>query len=124
MAIASYYSHPGRFEKLLRIYPETPFIFAHMGGIAGVLESVMLTTRTPNAYVDGSPGQGLWALETLGPIAASIPPEKLLYGADSSYNQKDLARYHAAFVNLGYGPHLDKIFRDNACGIFEKLGVA
>ena len=123
LPIAAYYSHPGRFEKLLRIYPETPFIFAHMGGIAGFLEAIMLTTRTPNAYVDGSPGQGLWVLETTGPIGGSVPPAKLLYGADSSYDQKQLLRYRDVYVKLGYGPHLKDIFRNNARGIFEKLGV-
>ena len=123
LPIAAYYSHPGRFEKLLRIYPDTPFIFAHMGGIAGVLEAVMLTTRTPNAYVDGSPGQGLWALETLGAIAASVPPEKLLYGADGEATPEFMERYRKALVKIGYGPHLDKVFYSNARGIFEKLGV-
>ena len=47
-AWASYYALPGRFEKIIRTHPETVFIMAHFGGIPGVLESVMLATRTPD----------------------------------------------------------------------------
>ena len=96
---------------------------AHMGGIAGFLETVMLTTRTPNTYTDCSPGQGRWVLETTGAIAASIPPEKLLWGSDTHEPGEGVERYRQSMVALGFGEHLDKIFRDNALGIFEKLGV-
>lgn len=120
---AAYYSHPGRFEKIVRLYPDTIFILAHMGGIAGVLESVMLATRTPNVYIDCSPGQGLWAVETCGAIAGSIPPTKLMWGADSQSQAYLIKRYRKALVKLGYGPHLGKLYYDNARGILEKLGV-
>ncbi len=119
---AAYYSHPGRFEKVVRLYPDTIFIMAHMGGIAGLLESVMLTTRTANTYVDCSPGQGLWALEAGGSITGSIPPEKLMWGADG-YGQAELIpRYKAALEGLGYGPHLEKVFYANARGVLQRLG--
>jgi len=120
---AAYYSHPGRFEKIIRLYPDTVFILAHFGGIAGVLEAVMLTTRTPNCYVDCSPGQGLWAVETCGAIAASVPPDKLMWGADSLSQAVLIKRYRKALVELGYGPHLSKVFHDNAKGILERLNV-
>ena len=121
---AAYYSHPGRFEKVVRLCPDTIFIMAHMGGIAGLLESVMLTTRTANTYVDCSPGQGLWALEAGGSITGSIPPEKLMWGADG-YGQAELIpRYKRALEGLGYGPHLEKVFYANARGIVAKLGLA
>jgi predicted TIM-barrel fold metal-dependent hydrolase len=122
-AYASYYATPGRFEKMARIFTDTPFIMAHMGGINGVLETVMLTTRTPNVYVDGSPGQGLWALECCGQIAGSVPPDKLLFGADLWDYPSIMDRYHRAFCARGYGEHLEKIYRTNAEGIFQKLGV-
>jgi len=120
---ATYYALPGRFEKVIRLYPDTVFILAHFGGIPGVLESVMLATRTPNTYIDCSPGQGLWAVEKCGAIAGSIPPEKLMWGADCQPTKEFLERYRKALVRLGYGEHLGKIFRTNARGIFEKLGV-
>jgi predicted TIM-barrel fold metal-dependent hydrolase len=121
--VASYYSHPGRFEKLIRTFPGTIFILAHMGGIAGFLESVMLTTRTPNTYVDCSPGQGLWVLQSGGALVGSIPPEKLVWGADGYEFLKSREVYRAALVKLGYGPHLEKIFYANARGILEKIGA-
>jgi len=121
--VAAYYSHPGRFEKLIRLYPDTIFIMAHMGGIAGFLESVMLTTRTPNTFVDCSPGQGLWVLEATGAMAASIPPEKILWGADSVELAQNLRRYRAALATLGFGQHFEKIFYSNARVIFERIGA-
>ena len=120
---ASYYSHPGRFEKLIRVYPETVFILAHMGGIAGFLEAVMLTTRTPNAYVDCSPGQGLWALEAAGPIVGTIPPEKLLWGADTYDYAGLIPRYRAALAGAGFAEHFEEIFHANALGLLEKIGA-
>lgn len=120
---ASYYATPGRFEKVIRRHPETPFIMAHMGGITGLLESVMLTTRSPNLYVDCSPGQGLWALRAGGAIAASVPPEKLMWGADSYSLQSYLDQHRAALAELGYGPHFEKIFYSNAQGILKRIGA-
>jgi len=119
----AYYSHPGRFEKLIRKYPDTPFILAHMGGIAGFLEAVMLTTRAPNAYVDCSPGQGAWVLSAAGTMAATIPPDKLMWGADSHDLQHWLEHYAQALGKVGFGPHFEKIFYGNARGILERIGA-
>ena len=101
---AAYYSHPGRFEKVIRRFPEMPFIMAHMGGIAGFLETVMLTTRTPNTYADVSPGQGILVIERGGPIVGAIPPEKLLFGADSYDQLSVMKQSHAGLTKLGFGP--------------------
>ena len=120
---AAYYSHPGRFEKVIRLYPDTVFILAHMGGIAGLLETVMLTTRTANTFVDCSPGQGLWALQAGGAIAGSVPPEKLMWGADGYGQAGLLETYRHALVGVGFGPHLERIFYANAHGLFEKMVV-
>ena len=120
---AAYYSHPGRFEKLLRTYPDTPFIFAHMGGIAGFLEAIMLTTRTPNAYVDCSPGQGVWVLETGGKMVGSIPPERLMWGLDGCPPETWLPRQRAALEELGFAEHFEKIFHSNGRGLLERIGA-
>jgi predicted TIM-barrel fold metal-dependent hydrolase len=96
---------------------------AHMGGIAGFLESVMLTTRTPNTYVDCSPGQGLWALEFAGPLLGAMPPGRILWGCDS-YDYADLIpRYHAALVKAGFGQHLPGIFHNNADTLLRRIGA-
>lgn len=118
---AAYYSHPGRFEKVIRAHPDTIFIMAHMGGIAGFLETVMLTTRTPNTYTDCSPGQGVWVLECTGAIAASIPADRLMFGLDCVPDV--LLRQQNALDKLGFGPHFQEIFYSNARGILEKIGA-
>ncbi len=120
---ASYYSRPERFEKVIRTYPETIFILAHMGGIPGFLETAMLTTRTPNTYVDCSPGQGVWVLETGGKMAGSIPPDRLMWGLDSYDVENWLPRQSAALEELGFGPHFEKIFHSNARGLLERIGA-
>ncbi|MCK4277419.1 MAG: amidohydrolase family protein [Phycisphaerae bacterium] len=120
---AAYYSHPGRFEKVIRTYTDTVFIMAHMGGIAGFLETVMLTTRTPNTYADCSPGQGAWVLAATGSIAASVPPDRVLWGADSWQQQQWLDHNADALCKLGFGPHFEKIFYSNARGILERIGA-
>jgi len=120
---AAYYSHPGRFEKVIRTHPETIFIMAHMGGIAGYLEAVMLSTRTPNTYVDCTPGQGMLVLERGGLMPGAVPAGKLLYGSDSYDVEAFIQRYHKIFIDQGYGPSLEKLFYSNARGIFEKIGA-
>ena len=100
------------------------FRSAHLGGIPGLLEVISLAICAPNVYVDCTPGQGLWALESCGAIAGSIPPGKLVWGADTMPDKPFIERYRKALVKLGYGAHLEKIFYSNAQGIFEKLGMA
>jgi predicted TIM-barrel fold metal-dependent hydrolase len=121
--VATYFATPGRFEKPIRVFPQMTFIMAHMGGIPGFLETVMLTTRTPNTYADCSPGQGTWVLENAGPMAATIPPEKLLWGADNKDPGGTMDRHAAAMEKIGLGPHFEKIFHANARGILEKIGA-
>jgi predicted TIM-barrel fold metal-dependent hydrolase len=120
---AAYYSHPGRFEKVIRRLPELPFIMAHMGGIAGFLESVMLATRTPNTYIDCSPGQGYNVLNFAPAIAGAIPPEKLLWGLDCYDYDPWKYRYADALAGAGFGPHFDKVWYSTARTFFEKIGA-
>ncbi len=120
---AAYYSRPGRFEKLIRTYPDTVFIFAHMGGMDGFLESRMLISRAPNAFADTAPGQGLWVLEDGGSIAASTPTDKIMWGADMYYDRRIIDKYLAAFGKQGFTEQLEKIFYSNARGVFEKIGA-
>jgi predicted TIM-barrel fold metal-dependent hydrolase len=120
---AAYYSQPGRFEKLLRTYKEMPFIFAHMGGIDGFLQTIMLTTRLPNAYTDCSPGQGAWVLDFAGQMAASIPPHKLMWGADSYDLERWLNHNQPALEKIGFAEHLDKIFYSNAKELLVRIGA-
>jgi len=120
---AEYHSRPSRFEKLIRRYPDTPFIMAHMGGIAGFLEAAMLTTRTRNAYADTAPGQGLWVFKTVPQIAATFPPEQIIWGADSYDYAGLIPQYKSALEDAGFGPHFHKVWRDNAIGLLKRIGA-
>ncbi len=120
---ASYYSSPGRFEKLIRLFPETIFILAHMGGISGFLEAIMLSTRTPNTYLDCSPGQGEWVLEAAGPMAATVPPDKLLWGADTTNLDRILASHRKLLANAGFGSNFESVFYSNGRAVLERIGA-
>lgn len=120
---AAYYSHPGRFEKPIRRLPDTPFVMAHMGGIAGFMEGVMLATRTPNTYIDCSPGQGLNVLTWAPNLAAAIPPDKLMWGLDCCDFEPWMARYAQALAGAGFGPHFQKVWHDNAAELFQRIGA-
>jgi len=120
---AAYYSNPGRFEKVIRSHSETIFILGHAGGIDAFPQTVMLTTRTPNTFTDISPGQGLWVVEHTGSIAASIPPDRMMWGADMYYDRELIERYRKALVNIGFGEHLEKVFYSNAKALLAKIGA-
>ena len=121
---AAYYSNPGRFEKLMRAYPETPFIMAHMGGIDAFLQTIMVTTRFSNAYADFSPGQGTWVLNVAPAMVATIPAHKLMWGADSYGGIPDQHKQnHAALIAANHGPSFAKMFYSNAKELFQRLGA-
>ena len=62
-------------------------------------------------------------LEATGSIAASVPPDRLLWGADSWQQQQWLGHNADALCKLGFGPHFEKIFYSNARGILERIGA-
>ncbi len=75
---------PFHFEVPARRHPKVKFIFAHFGGGATYLETIVLTSRLPNAYADTCPGWGRWVFENDMPGLKSMPREKLLYGTDNA----------------------------------------
>lgn len=120
---AAYFSYPGRFELIARTFGDMPFIFAHMGGIGGFLEAIMLATRAPNVYLDVSPGQGIWVLEHAGAMAASVPAEKLLWGADTYEQAELLQRSAKALTAMGMADSFEKIYSANARTVLQKAGA-
>lgn len=120
---ASYYAMPGRWEKVARHYPETTFIMAHMGGIDGFLQGIMLATRLQNVYLDTAPGQGIWVLECAAPMVASITPTRILFGADNYDIIATRDRAAHALQNAGHGQNLEKIFYSNAKELLMKSGA-
>ncbi|MHC4713398.1 MAG: amidohydrolase family protein [Planctomycetota bacterium] len=124
------YARPGRFEELFRRFPDTLFIMAHMGGIDGFLEGIMYTTRTPNVYLDTTPGQSYWVVEHAAEMVRGMPPERLLLGTDGIEPvtddwdcSKQYDQIAAAIEKLGWGGHLDDIFYNNAALVIAEYGL-
>jgi len=124
------YARPGRFEALFRRFPDTLFIMAHMGGIDGFLEGIMYTTRTPNVYLDTTPGQSYWVFEHAPEMVRGMPAERLLLGTDGIQPvsedwdcSKQYDKIAAALDKLGWSEHLEDIFYNNAAAVIEKYGL-
>ena len=124
---ATKYARPGRFEILFRTFPDIPFVMAHMGGIDGFLEAIMYTLRTPNVYVDITPGQSYWVLEYAADFVRSIPPERVLLGTDGYKPNRDhlqtYIRLAEAVVKLGWEDYLGDIFYSNGARVIKKYGL-
>jgi len=74
---------PFHFEVPARRHPGVNFIFAHFGGAATYLETLVLTSRLKNTFADTCPGWGRWVFENDLPGLKSMPRHKLLYGTDN-----------------------------------------
>jgi len=122
------YARPGRFEELFRRFPETLFIMAHMGGIDGFVEGVMYTTRTPNVYLDTTPGQSHWVFAHAGEFVRGMPHERLLLGTDGIHPPFDDGtdggeEYDAQeemLSEIGWAQFTDDVFYGNAARVIEK----
>lgn len=124
------YARPGRFEELFRRFPDTLFIMAHMGGIDGFLEGIMYTTRTPNVYLDTTPGMSHWVFKHAGEMVRGMPVERLLMGTDGitpPSEDWDCSKQYGLIAgeleNLGWGGHLEDIYYNNAARVIEKYAL-
>lgn len=120
------YARPGRFEALFRRFPDMLFIMAHMGGMDGFLEGIMYTTRTPNVYLDTTPGQSYWVFEHAAEMVRGMPVERLLMGTDGIQPvsadwdcSKQYDQIAAGLDRLGWAEHLEDIFYNNAAAVIE-----
>ena len=117
------YARPGRFEELFRRFPDIPFIMAHMGGFDGFIEGIMYTTRTPNVYLDTTPGQSYWVFKHAPEFVRGMPPERLLLGSDGVTPQCGGGTYeaiHGHLAALGWDGHLENIFHQNAAKLIKQ----
>ena len=84
---------PFHFEVPARRHPTVDFVFAHFGGAATYLETLVLRSRLDNTYADTCPGWGRWVWENDLPGLKAMPKAKLLYGTDNAgeaYGQDDI----------------------------------
>jgi len=125
---ATKYARPGRFEEVFRRFPETLFVMAHMGGIDGFIEGIMYTTRTPNVYLDSTPGQSHWVFAHAGEMVRGMPHERLLMGTDGigaawedGIDVGEEYRVQSEMLeNIGWGQWAEEIFYTNAARVIEK----
>lgn len=84
---------PFHFEVPARRHANINFIFAHFGGAATYLETLVLTSRLKNAFADTCPGWGKWVFENDMPGLKSMCRSQLMYGTDNAgelYGQDDI----------------------------------
>lgn len=77
---------PFHFEVPARRHPGINFIFAHFGGAASYLETIVLTSRLKNTFADTCHGWGQWVFENNMPGLKSLDKDQILYGTDGAGN--------------------------------------
>ncbi|OGF52033.1 MAG: hypothetical protein A2044_08110 [Candidatus Firestonebacteria bacterium GWA2_43_8] len=75
---------PFHFEVPARRHAGINFIFAHFGGGATYLETLVLTSRLKNCYADTCPGWGRWVFENNMPGLKAMFRSQLMYGTDNA----------------------------------------
>jgi predicted TIM-barrel fold metal-dependent hydrolase len=115
---------PFHFEVPARRHPGVKFVFAHFGGAATYLETLVLTSRLDNTFADTCPGWGRWVWENEMPGLRSMPRDKLLYGTDNAgeaYGLDD-AWWTEKLLSMGFTyDDIGRYFYGNAARL---LGVA
>jgi len=124
LRIHSLTASPFHFEVPARRHPGINFIFAHFGGGATYLETIVLTSRLPNAYADVTPGWGRWVFENRMPGLNALYFTQVLYGTDNAgvrYGQ-DIQWWVRTLRAMGRSADdLDNFFCNNAARL---LGIA
>ena len=125
------YSHPYHLEPLIRIFPETDFIFAHGGGRTMFQAAFELVSYHENAWVDTCPGQGTWVLQHAGHWLNVVNWDRVLFGTDIGYTHDGAVptlRDNAALVQsllrlAGLKDKIDAVMHGNAKRLLEKHGA-
>lgn len=79
------YANIERCEKVIRDFPEVPFVLAHAGGInTGVKRSINLVNKYQNAFIDTSGFEfSNWWIEE---IVLKTDHKKILFGSDTPFH--------------------------------------
>lgn len=126
------FSHPYHMEPLIRIFPDTDFIFAHGGGRTMFQAAFELVNYHENAWVDTCPGQGTWVLQHAGAWLAWLNWGRVLYGTDATYGNVDSTTVaknttepyvRQALKLTGFGDRTDAVMGENAARLLRKHGV-
>lgn len=102
-AMSSKYGHPMNIDMLTRLFPEIPFVIAHMG-YPFYTESWSVAHANPNVYLDIA-GSGPWTMgiptvyNALGG-ASYIPIDfkRVIWGSDNCMEQKESIAYAKVYL--------------------------
>lgn len=112
------------FEVPARRHPGIRFIFAHFGGAATYLETIVLCERLDNCFADSCRGWGTWVWQHRMPGLETFPMIKFLYGTDNvgeRYSQ-DERWWTDLLVSMGRSQEeLQQFFYGNAARILGLL---
>jgi len=122
LRLQSLTASPFHFEVPARRHPKINFIFAHFGGAATYLETVVLLSRLPNCYADACPGWGLWVYENRMPGVQTLDRAKVLFGTDGAGDLygKSIRKWSKVMRSNGYNSaDLRKYFYENGARLLK-----
>lgn len=110
--------HPPKvsdFHQIAALYPEVPFIMAHLGSFASAnyaehLAAIDVARRYPNVYLETS---SVVFFEFLELAARELPPEKILFGSDGPLVDSRVELFKIRLLKLPRD-HEAKILSGNA----------
>lgn len=123
MRLHSLTATPFHFEVPARRHPGIRFIFAHFGGAATYLETIVLCERLENCFADSCRGWGEWVWKHRMPGLETFPMSKFLYGTDNMGERysEDERMWMELFASMGRtAEDQEKFFYQNAARI---LGI-
>lgn len=123
MRLQSLTASPFHFEVPARRHPGIKFIFAHFGGAATYLETIVLCERLKNCFADSCRGWGQWVWKHRLPGLETFPMNKFLYGTDNMGERysEDEKWWTDLLTSMGRTPEeLEQFFYKNAAQI---LGI-
>jgi predicted TIM-barrel fold metal-dependent hydrolase len=110
--------HPSKvsdYHQIASLYPEIPFIMAHLGSFASAnyaehLAAIDVAKRYPNVYLETS---SVVFFEFLEMAVRELPPEKILFGSDGPLVDSRVELFKIRLLKLSR-EHEAKILSGNA----------
>ena len=126
------YSNPYYFEPLIRLFPDTDFIFAHGGGRTMFQAAFELERYHENVWIDTCPGHGPWVLQYAGHWLNVLMWDRILFGTDSCYGydasvgqfKSTEALVRRLLLQSGMSERIDGVMGGNARRLLQKHGVS
>ncbi len=116
ISVSSKYANPVFIESLARLFPETIFILAHLGGMCYYHEAIQLSREHKNIYMDSSGRYAQSIIICMKNMIPLIDFDKVLWGLDGEPRKykENIESWQKILVKLGLGELTDRIFYQNA----------